>query len=436
MPFNLESAQPTADGLVRTVPTAGLQAADLGIWPIVRRAVDWHPVIQDAQAQLSSQIGYIDAAKAGYYPQISAGVNNSLQGGLYGNASVLSFSASQMLYDFGKVGAAKSYAEAGYFKQQAQSLLAVDDLATRAAQATVAVHRYQEMLRIAGEHVSGIADVVEIVRMRSSGGVSTQSELLQAVSRLDGARGNLQQVSTALDQSREHLRTLVGADAAPESVVVEDEKLRQAWAAAAEPEFNRIPRVLVALADRAAAAAQAAGARADRYPTLSLGAGTSKALSGIDPNNPGSDGWSNTVTLNLSAAIYQGGEKMARSRAANDALVAAQARIEAASLEVRASLRGLKAQVAGIERRLSTQKTRVASIEQASSLFREQYKLGTRSVLDVLNSVDEVYQARSEALNAEHDLWGSFVDYFNAGGMARDVYALTNTSIQNLDIEP
>ena len=88
------------------------QGGTLDLWHAVSLAVQTYPSIRDAAAQLDQQREAINVARAGYLPTIQTGLNTGKQGA-YGSGQNLSLSASQMIYDFGKVANAVKGAEAG-----------------------------------------------------------------------------------------------------------------------------------------------------------------------------------------------------------------------------------------------------------------------------------------------------------------------------------
>jgi len=86
----------------RQKPFAGY-ATSLNFNEAVLAALQRRPEITQSIAAVAAQNAYIDVAKAQYYPQLSGGIGTGdLTSGERGR-QVLSLSATQMLYDFGKV---------------------------------------------------------------------------------------------------------------------------------------------------------------------------------------------------------------------------------------------------------------------------------------------------------------------------------------------
>ncbi|MCY1540501.1 type I secretion outer membrane protein, TolC family [compost metagenome] len=58
-------------------------------------------------------------------------------------------------------------------------------------------------------------------------------------------------------------------------------------------------------------------------------------------------------------------------------------------------------------------------------MYREQYlSLGTRSLLDLLNAEQEIFQAETDEVNAVHDLWLAQVEFISVTGQMRNIFQL------------
>lgn len=424
----------------RPLPQAQASTQPLTLNEAVRQSVARHPSISDAISTLAQQAGGVDVARAGYYPQVRVGVGGGTsnapasQGGSTG--TVASASVSQMLYDFGKVGGAVAQSQALVQRQQAAILKQIDAVAQQAAEAVVMAHRYQSLLAIAQDQVQAVQAVLETARLRANAGLSTKADPIQAESRVDSARANLLQVKSQLAQWRERLGTLLGPGVVPPELAPLPDDLARALSVDAQPDASLLPDVLAAEAERRAASAQLEVARANRYPTLTVDAAVNKAMGGINPATLERNGTYHTVMLNLTSVIYQGGALDAQVRAATAAEDAARMRIETARLNAGDQARNYREQVVGAQARLGVLADRRRSIVEARDLYREQYTLGTRSILDLLNAEQEIYQAAAEQEAVVHDLWASRVGYIGATGQARAFYGLDNTTVQGMELLP
>ena len=122
----------------------------------IQQALQRRPEITRSVASLAGQSANIDTAKAQYYPQISGGISSAdLTTGERGR-QVYNLSASQVLYDFGKIKSSVDVEQAKLLQEQAETLLSIDELAFQTANAIVNVNRYQELVKIAQQQIQGL----------------------------------------------------------------------------------------------------------------------------------------------------------------------------------------------------------------------------------------------------------------------------------------
>lgn len=423
-------------------PPAGQGANNgdrLGLAEAVLAAAQWHPSIAEAIGNLYKQGEGINVARAGYYPQVSGGIRTGYDSGYGGDRSsqALNLSLKQMLYDFGKVDSAVDAAHAAAARAQANILLVVDDLARDTAYAWIETRRYEQLMVIAREQIKGVGDIAGMARQRSDMGASTRSDVVQAESRVEGARATLEEYQAQYERWRSTLAALLGRVAPPALAEETPPELNQACKRPPQAD-DRLPAVLMALALRAQSKAELAQAKAEAYPTLSLQPQVNHYLDNdYDRDNNRLDRTQAGIYLNLEVPIYQGGAISARSRAAGHALTAADSAEDAARLQARRGLAEAMAQTSGLGRRLSSLKARQASIKEARMLYGRQYlDLGTRPLLDLLNAEQEIYQSRFELAGTRSDLLRLDVDCLYNTGALRMALGLEGRNLQGVEIEP
>lgn len=396
-------------GLMLWAGTAQAQPATTGPLSLdeaVRAAARWHPGVRNAAQQLLQANEGIAVARSGYLPQVRAGI-----GAQFGNNNISSYDSrrvqtgslgvSQMLYDFGKVASLVDEAEAATRATRAQVQQSIDDVARDTAQAWVEVHRQQALGQVAREQLDGVQALADLVIERERKGAGTRSDVAQAQARVEAARVQVLGADALASRARLNLMNLVGGRSADGIAGEPPAWLAQACGAdAAEP---ATPAVRLANARREEADAQVRGARARRLPTLSLDGTINRALSGQSQIAGGSS--TNTVVaLNFSVPLYEGGGGDARERAAGHALGAADAALEQARQAARQNLDDARSLAQSYVRRDPALAARVESIRTTRDLYRQQYlQLGTRSLLDLLNSEQEYHAARFEQVESRHE---------------------------------
>lgn len=420
-------------------PVTGLPStpADAGLARTVAAAVAWHPSVRDAAGRVFEAGEYIDVARAGYFPQLNAGVTSergsrNVTG--YNSRQVHRFtvSASQMLYDFGKVASAVDRAHAIRAAARARVLLAVDQVARDVAQAWIEVRRYEGLQAIAREQKQGVAEIAGRVRQRHEQGASPRSDAMQAQAREEAARAFELEVGAQLDRWRSQLRHLTGLPEIPATHGELPAAMQQACfpdADAMEP-----PSVLVARAEARAAEADMANARAHTRPTLSLDGTVGR---GLDAESRLGGSQDATIMLNVSAPLYQGSGNQARRRAAGYAVGSAQAAVDHARLATSQLLQDARAQAMGNAQRSGVLNDRIASLEQTRRLYAQQYlDLGTRSLLDLLNAEQEYQQARIERTDNAHDLARLQVECLHGTGRLREAFSLDGLEVGGVVLAP
>lgn len=414
----------------RTNPQPALAGSELDLVQAVQVAVGWQPVVAAAVAQLRQQGSLVDQMRAGYMPSISAGINTGRQSATSRGTS-FTVAASQMLYDFGKVGSQVSEAEAGVRRAQADVLRQIDTVATQTALAFVELSRYQALQAIAEEQLTAIRDVARVTDLRARLGASTRVDPVQARARVEAAQVYAQQLQTQSRQWRSRLKTLLGMELPARTAPVPANRLDAALTAPTERLLW--PSVLVAEAERQAQEARLMGTRAARLPTLSLEAQLNRLGSGAAGGRTTDHG----VYFKLNSNVYQGGALQAQEEGARLAVQAAQSRVDVARTEIEDRMANLKEQIQGLTALQEPLRSRQRSITDTRALYREQYlSLGTRSALDLLNAEQEIAQAAFDVVQNRHDAWIAQVNFIDVSGQARAVYGLDGSQVQGLEVLP
>lgn len=405
------------------VGEAPMPAADaLDMVTAARRAVAWHPAIAAAIGRLDEQGERIRVARAGYLPRIGAGVRTEYDHNEPDREiQRATVSASQMLYDFGKVSSSVEAATAGADAERARAWLAVDDVARDATHTVIEVQRARELLRIAQEQVRGVSAIVELARRRSEMGASARSDEIQARSREEAARALALEVEARLSRWRGSLAALLGQPgSAPPPVSMQAPPWLAESCRRQAPSWEDAPALLAAQADAQEAQAWSRNARASALPTLSLDAELNRAL-----NHSIYRRQDFLIGLNVSMDLYQGGAHRARQRAASHALRAAEASAERARFSLARGLAEARDQTDGLLRSLDLLDARERTIAETRDLYRQQYlALGTRSLLDLLNAEQELHQSRFDRVNTSFDLRRLQTDCLYHAGLLRERFGL------------
>lgn len=404
----------------------------------VARAVSWHPDIREAIGRLFEQSEAVNIARSQYYPQISGGINNGITNS-YSNSGYspsLVLSISQMLYDFGKVDSQVRAANAGVAQEQANVLVSIDSVAHETALAVVRVQGYQKLVGIASDQLAALNRISQLARQRSDEGASSLSDVVQTDVRIEGARSALLQYQASLDRWRATLASRLGWERIQQVNHDFPSSLGKSCDVS-QPDERLIPAVLAAYAQANKAQAQLDEANARMLPTVSLQPEVSHYLN---------DRYANSETLNrtqysawvkVEVPLYQGGRLTSGRNAATHSLEAANAAIQNARLDAHQQLAEARNESQSLARTLQIQVRQQDLGEKTRALYQQQYlELGTRPLLDVLNAEQEVFQARFTEQQTLMQLHQLQLDCLYSTGKMRAAFALNNSTIQAVEIQP
>ncbi len=404
----------------------------------VQRAVQYHPDIAQAIGTMLEQANQVDVAKAKYYPQISAGLNNGYSNNYEGSGFSPSFvlSVSQMLYDFGKVSSSVRSAEAGVAREQANVLVSIDSVAHDTAAALVQVQGYQQLVKIAQDQLGALDRIGVLARQRNEEGAASLSDATQTDARIEGARTLLTQYQASLNRWRATLATYLGW---PQVKQVSDQfpvtLTRACSSGKADDKTN--PAVLAAWAQANQAQAKLDNATAQNYPTISLEPQVTHHLNNRYAGNETLDRTQYSAFVNVEMPLYQGGSITAARDAAARALQAANAAIGSARLKARQQLSESQNEALSLSQSLAIMSRQQSLGEKTRELYQDQYlQLGTRPLLDVLNAEQEVYQTRFTMQQTISQLRSLQLDCLYSTGQMRTAFTLNNQRIQSVEIQP
>lgn len=288
----------------------------------------------------------------------------------------------------------------GYY----ELLATVDNVALEAALAHIDVLRYREMEALAEENYEMHVNTLRQIEERQRSGIGRGVDLEQAYGREALAQSNLMTESGNLNDVLQRYQRIVGVPAttllSPPSVAADLPQNKLNF----NDSLKQNPSILSKQALAQAAKAGKDVARGRLSPTVELKAATGRDKN-PNPNNPNyRDAQSSRVEVVASYNLYRGGADSARIRQ-----TAAQ---EYAARDVRDytcrnmqqelniawnNIERIRAQIPFLEKHeLATSRVRVA--------YMQQFQIGERSLLDVLDTENELFDARRALANARYDL--------------------------------
>ncbi len=378
----------------------------------VRQAVNNNPEVNARWHAFTAAQLEQEAARGGYRPDVNLtlGVARETQTRPNTNPNSIDFtrrgatlSLNQMIYDgfFTRSEVERlGYASlARYY----EVLDAAENVALETVRAYADVLRYRQLVTLAKENYVQHRLVYDQINERAGAGVGRRVDLEQAAGRLALAESNLlTEVSNLHDVSARYQR-LVGMPV-PEQLPALGEKmtdgLPRTVQEAIKAAFSTNPALNAAVENVRSAQAQIESRRAAFHPRLDF-----RARQAVTSNLDGIDGTSRdrVVELVMSYNLYRGGSDDARLRQAAELAYQAQDLQQKACRDLRQTLTIAYNDVQRLEEQKRYLDQHQLSIEKAREAYRAQFDIGQRTLLDLLDTENEYFQARRAYANAVVD---------------------------------
>lgn len=412
---SLQSARPQTGGEPSMAP------GDLSsVEKVVERAVAWHPRIIEASGRALQQQEAISEARSGYLPSIGGGLDLGLESGNQRRGSPrFNLTASQMVYDFGKVAGRVEAQSAVYDVRQAEYLTTVDEIIRDAVIASVEILRNGELDKVARDQIEDVRAIGKLVDARTDRGASTRSDKLQAEARVQAAESTALEIIAQTNRWQAALASIAGTRTAP-AIGRTLPTAVGAACGAREPAWDGVPAVIAARSRLDEANARVKLARAEIYPTLAL-----EATSQFDIIDADRDP-DYVIGLRLRGDLYNGGSFRARQNAARLGAETATAGIASATYDAERTWLQSATQVRSLEALQKSLLSRQTMMRETRDLYQRQFlDLGTRTLLDVLNADQELHAARFDEINTRFDVYKLNLECAHAAGRLREMFGLT-----------
>ena len=394
-------------------------------------AYENNPSLRAQRAQLRATDEGLPEARAGWRPTVTAdgqaGVGTTDNGTGAQDLQPLAYGlyATQPLYRGGRTTASVSRANNLILAERARLASVEQKILLQAATAYMDVARDQTLLDLNSRNEQVLARELNATEDRFQVGELTLTDVAQAKARLAGAVASRIKAMGDLQGSRaEYLRIIGRAAESPQPPPP-----LQGLPATLEETLSfseeANPDVMAARHLEQASQDDILVARSEMLPTLSL---NGQVEHREDFGSPGSEVDSAQVTARLSIPLYQGGGPSARVRRAKQ--VASQRRIQLDETQraVRAQATASWEILAVAQARVTQFEAQVQANKTALEGTREQARVGSRILLDVLNAEQELLDAQVSLEVAKRDAYVAGLQVLASIGRltARDL---------NLDVE-
>ncbi|HAU0115603.1 TPA: TolC family outer membrane protein [Legionella pneumophila] len=277
-----------------------------------------------------------------------------------------------------------------------------EDLALEITKNYFAVLLYERLYAYSIENLKAHKAVFKMIKERADAGITRTAEVDQANARLALAEANKISALADLQEVKINYAKTVGKW--PENLQMPHVPARKSLpnnlARIIEKGLDNHPTVKSSYADIKEAKAQYDVARAAYYPevNLVLNSSKNKNLGGlIGPND------SDTVAVRMNYNAFRGGADAARIRETAYQVQEAYETKNRTLLELKETIRLAWNAYVASALRIQPLKQHVTASRKTRTAYQDEFKVGKRTLLDLLDSQNEYYQSQIELARAEND---------------------------------
>lgn len=383
----------------------------------VSRAVETHPRVNAARADRRASGYELRIAQGNLYPTVSLSAD---AGGQYidrpesldpdenhdwRGRRQATLSVRQVLFN-GHQRANEIYRAAAVLDASALRVLSASEvLGLDAVEAYIDYRRHSRLLELTRTNVERHETILGLVQELVGGGKAPGSDANQALERLAGARAVRAQVEQAFLEARAKFKKVIGVEPGQTSPVAYPANLPKSARAAVEIGVSGNPALRAARVRSDAAQFELERAKGSYAPTIALEGSATYGydLNGVDGRNADVSG---RVTLNWD--LFDGHVRKNRERALSERLTQRQLEADDQTRDIAEAIeRAFAAYVTG-STRLAALREQVGANDRTVVAYREEYQLGKRSLLDLLDGENARFNSQFQFQSA------AAVHYFSA----------------------
>ena len=317
------------------------------------------------------------------------------------NQSTLSVTVNQNLYNGFRTGNSVRAAEA-QVRQSQESLRSIEQqVLLDAVTAHMNVLRDEALVQLQQQNLKSLGEQLRAARDRFEVGEVTRTDTALAEAAEAGGRASLIQAQSNLNTSRAVYRQVIGFDAgrlSPGRPV--EQMLPRSYDVAVTDGLQRHPDVVAAQYAVDYAALQVKVAEGALLPSVAA-QGTLQRAS--EPTTQVSRQNEASIGLSATAPIYQGGAEYAAVRQAKEVLGQTRIQMDVTRDQVRALIVQFWSQLEAARSEIAAAQTQVNAQQIALKGINDEYKVGQRTISDVLLAQANLVQAQSTLVNAQRD---------------------------------
>lgn len=399
---------PLSQAMAQSLPSDMAIPGSSNLQETVQQAITQNPEV-NAAFRAFNAAGYDrDEAWGGYLPSVdaTAGVGReSVEGDGRGSydTDYVQLELTQMVYDgFATAGRVEQLDRAELVRYY-ELLGASENVALEATRAYADVLRYRELVRLAQDNYRQHMRVYDQIEERALSGAGRGVDLEQITGRVALAESNLLTEASNLHDVSARYNRIVG-DLPVENLAPTPElsdELPSSVQEAVNLAYEGNPDFHAAIEDIAASRAERDIAEAGFHPRLDIVGRT-----GSNNDDSAAIGRRDQSSIELVASmnLYRGGSDLASFRAASERIEEAVENRELACRNVRQTTQIAYGDTQRLREQMRYLNQHRQSIDRVRGAYQQQFDIGERTLLDVLDSENEFFEASRAYVNAQYDV--------------------------------
>ena len=404
-------------GLMSAAMSAPYAAHALSLQESVQKTIQTNPSIKASASERRSIDHELEQARAGYFPRADLGLglgrehsDNPTTRAAGGSSPELtrgeaSLTISQMLFDGFAVSSEVDRQRARVNSSAYKVYGTAEATGLRAVEVYLDVLRRQELVALAKDNLLAHGRTFDQIKLRSEGGVGRKADLHQVDGRQALAQSNLLAEEGNLRNAEANYLRVVG-EAAQGLGKPADPAIPKSEQDALQQALDNHPILKSAIADVAAAQAQYQASQSRFSPRLDLelGATSNNNLDGVRGTNQ-----DYAAMVRMRYNLFSGGADTARRDQTAQLIQQATDIRDNTHRQVEESVSLSWNAFTTASNRLEPAKLHMDASEQTRDDYRKQFNIGQRTLLDLLDSENELFTSRSNYVNAQYtELFGKY----------------------------
>ena len=385
------------------------------------QAYQTNPSLEVSRASLRSQDETVVQAGAGALPSVSVSGLAAYSADIDSFGDPMgtlraSLDAQLVIFDGGRTADAVNAAAYMVFASRENLKASDQTVLLNAATAYLDVRRDKKNLALSQNDVEVTEQQLKAMEDRFAVGAVTRTDVALVQARLAATKTSLAASSGRLVLSKEIYRAVVGTDPVNLQAAPNLPKLPASLEEAESIAMREHPSILAARFAENAAEFDISRARAARSGTVSL----SGSIEFMDIGNSNV-----SVSLNAQMPIYNGGVLSSTVRAAAQIMESRKATTQNIIRQIRQATASSWANIRIGRASISAANFQIEATQIAYNAVKEETRLGSRTMLDLLDAEQDLLAARSNLASAQRDEYVAALNLLSAMGLL---------TVKNLDL--